>query len=85
MPRQSPFIFLRNGSAGWQDRIALKTGTMDDPHSVCGMAGFLRKKDGGWITFAVIVNGGTTQMKHVPLYKALEAIRADIEQLLVRY
>ncbi len=85
VPRQSPFIFLRNGSAGWQDRIALKTGTMDDPHSVCGMAGFLRKKDGGWITFAVIVNGGTTQMKHVPLYKALEAIRTDIEQLLVRY
>ncbi len=85
VPRQSPFIFLRNGSAGWQDRIALKTGTMDDPHSVCGMAGFIRKKDGGWITFAIIVNGGTTQMKHVPLYKALEAIRADIEQLLVRY
>ena len=85
VPRQSPFIFLRNGSAGWQDRIALKTGTMDDPHSVCGMAGFLRKKDGGWITFAVIVNGGVTQTKHVPLYKALEAIRTDIEQLLVRY
>ncbi len=84
MPRQSPFVFLRNGSAGWQDRIALKTGTMDDPHSVCGMAGFLRKKDGGWITFAIIVNGGVT-MKHVPLYKALEAIRTDIEQLLVRY
>jgi D-alanyl-D-alanine carboxypeptidase/D-alanyl-D-alanine-endopeptidase (penicillin-binding protein 4) len=85
VPRQSPFIFLRNGSAGWQDRIALKTGTMDDPHSVCGMAGFLRKKDGGWITFAVIVNGGVTQNRHVPLYKALEAIRTDIEQLLVRY
>ena len=85
VPRQSPFIFLRNGSAGWQDRIALKTGTMDDPHSVCGMAGFIRKKDGGWITFAVIVNGGVTQNRHVPLYKALEAIRTDIEQLLVRY
>jgi len=85
VPRQSPFIFLRNGSAGWQDRIALKTGTMDDPHSVCGMAGFLRKRDGGWITFAVIVNGGATQNRHVPLYKALEAIRTDIEQLLLRY
>ncbi len=51
VPRQSPFIFLRSGSAAWQDRIALKTGTMDDPHSVCGMAGFLRKRDGGWISF----------------------------------
>ena len=85
VPRQSPFAFLRNGSAAWQDRIALKTGTMDDPNSVCGMAGFLRKKNGGWISFAVIVNGGTTQMRRVPLYKALAAIRSDIEQLLTRY
>ena len=85
VPRQSPFVFLRTGSPAWQDRIALKTGTMDDPHSVCGMAGFLRKRDGGWITFAVIVNGGSTQTRHVPLYAALEAIRSDIEQLLTRY
>jgi D-alanyl-D-alanine carboxypeptidase/D-alanyl-D-alanine-endopeptidase (penicillin-binding protein 4) len=85
VPRQSPFVFLRNGSPAWQDRLALKTGTMDDPHSVCGMAGYLRKKDGGWITFAAIVNGGVTQNRHVPLYKALEAIRADLEQLLTRY
>jgi len=27
----------------------------DDPHSVCGIAGYLRKKDGGFIAFAVIV------------------------------
>jgi len=39
----------------------------------------------GWITFAIIVNGGATQNRYVPLYKALEAIRADIEQLLKRY
>ncbi|HTO57131.1 MAG TPA: D-alanyl-D-alanine carboxypeptidase/D-alanyl-D-alanine-endopeptidase [Pseudomonadales bacterium] len=85
VPRQSPFVFLRNGSPAWQDRVALKTGTMDDPHSVCGMAGYIRKKDGGWLTFAVIVNGGVTQNRHVPLYKALEAIRTDLEQLLARY
>jgi D-alanyl-D-alanine carboxypeptidase/D-alanyl-D-alanine-endopeptidase (penicillin-binding protein 4) len=85
VPRQSPFVFLRNGSAGWQDRLALKTGTMDEPHSVCGMAGYLRKKDGGWIAFATIVNGGLTQNRHVPLYKALEAIRTDLEQLLTRF
>jgi D-alanyl-D-alanine carboxypeptidase/D-alanyl-D-alanine-endopeptidase (penicillin-binding protein 4) len=85
VPRQSPFAFLRNGSPAWQDRIALKTGTMDDPHSVCGMAGFIRKNDGGWISFAIIVNGGKTQNRHIPLYKALEAIRTDVEHLLKRY
>jgi len=85
VPRQAPFVFLRGGSNGWLDRIALKTGTMNEPHSVCGVAGYLRKKDGGWIAFAIIVNGGATRMKHVPLYKAMEAIRSDIEKLLARY
>lgn len=84
VPRQAPFAFLRMGSAAWLDRVALKTGTMDDPHSVCGVAGYLRKKDGGWIAFTTIVNGGP-RMKHVPLYKAMEAIRTDIDALLARY
>jgi D-alanyl-D-alanine carboxypeptidase/D-alanyl-D-alanine-endopeptidase (penicillin-binding protein 4) len=84
VPRQAPFAFLRTGSSAWLDRVALKTGTMDDPRSVCGIAGYLRKKDGGWIAFAVMVNGGP-RMKHVPLYKAMEAARADIDSLLARY
>ena len=85
VPRQAPFAFLRGGSAAWQDRIALKTGTMNEPHSVCGVAGFMRKKDGGWIAFAIIVNGGATRMKHVPLYAAMEAIRSDMDKLLARF
>ena len=84
VPRQAPFAFLRTGSAAWLDRVALKTGTMDDPHSVCGVAGYIRKKDGGWIAFTTIINGGP-RMKHVPLYKAMEAIRTDIDSLLARY
>lgn len=84
VPRQAPFAFLRMGSAAWLDRVALKTGTMDDPHSVCGVAGYIRKKDGGWIAFTTIVNGGP-RMKHVPLYKAMEAIRTDVDALLARY
>lgn len=84
VPRQAPFAFLRVGSANWLDRVALKPGTMDDPHSVCGIAGYLRKKDGGWMAFAAIVNGGP-RMRHVPLYKSMEAIRADVDSLLNRY
>ncbi len=85
VPRQAPFAFLRGGSVAWQDRVALKTGTMNMPHSVCGVAGYLRKRDGGWIAFTIIVNGGVSRMKHVPMYKSMAAIRADIEQLLARY
>lgn len=84
VPRQAPFAFLRTGNANWLDRVALKTGTMDDPVSVCGIAGYLRKKDGGWMAFGIIVNGGPKQ-HHVPLYKAMEAARGDIEDVLARY
>jgi D-alanyl-D-alanine carboxypeptidase/D-alanyl-D-alanine-endopeptidase (penicillin-binding protein 4) len=85
VPRQAPFVFLRHGTNRWLDRVALKTGTMGEPHSVCGVAGYIRKQDGGWIAFAAIVNGGADHNKHVPMYKALEAIRTDIDQLLARY
>lgn len=84
VPRDAPFQFLRSGSAAWLDRVALKTGTMDDPYSVCGIAGFLRKRDGGWIAFAVIVNG-TARRRHIPLFEALAAEQSDVDALLRRY
>ncbi len=84
VPRQAPFGFLRSGSPAWLDRVALKTGSMNDPHSVCGVAGYLRKKSGGWMAFSVIVNGGPKQ-KRVPLYKSMEALRSDIDKILAQY
>ena len=84
VPRDAPFVFLRQGGAAWLDRVALKTGTLDNPRSVCGIAGYLRKRNGGWIAFAAIVNGGPG-WKHVPLFQAIEAERTDIESLLKRY
>jgi D-alanyl-D-alanine carboxypeptidase/D-alanyl-D-alanine-endopeptidase (penicillin-binding protein 4) len=84
VPRQAPFLFLRQGDSAWLDRVALKTGTMDDPHSVCGIAGYIRKRSGGWIAFAAIVNGGPHE-RHVPLWKAMEAARKDVDSLLAHY
>ena len=84
VPRDAPFVFLRQGDEAWLDRVALKTGTMDNPRSVCGIAGYLRKRNGGWIAFAAIVNGGP-RWQHVPLFQAIGAERADIQSLLRRY
>jgi D-alanyl-D-alanine carboxypeptidase/D-alanyl-D-alanine-endopeptidase (penicillin-binding protein 4) len=83
VPREAAFDFLRHGSDAWLDRVALKTGTMNDPVSVCGLAGYLRKRDGGWIAFAVIVNG-SARRSHVPLDTALRAAQSDLEALLAR-
>lgn len=84
VPRDAPFEFLRTGSEAWLDRVALKTGTMEQPNSVCGIAGYLRKRDGGWIAFAVIVNG-TSRRRHIPLFEALAAEQSDVDALLRRY
>ncbi|HEV7136889.1 MAG TPA: D-alanyl-D-alanine carboxypeptidase/D-alanyl-D-alanine-endopeptidase [Steroidobacteraceae bacterium] len=84
VPRDAPFVFLRQGGAAWLDRVALKTGTLDNPRSVCGIAGYLRKRNGGWVAFAAIVNGGPG-WKHVPLFQAIGAERSDVESLLKSY
>lgn len=85
VPREGPYAFLRRGgNKDWLDRVALKTGTMSEPISVNSMAGYLRKKNGGWMAFAIIVNGSPRQHV-VPFWKAIDAIRNDIEAILARY
>jgi D-alanyl-D-alanine carboxypeptidase/D-alanyl-D-alanine-endopeptidase (penicillin-binding protein 4) len=83
VPREAPFEFMRGGSDAWLDRITLKTGTLNEPVSVCGVAGYLRKRDGGWIAFAAIVNG-TPAHSHIALDDAMHAIQSDLEVILAR-
>jgi D-alanyl-D-alanine carboxypeptidase/D-alanyl-D-alanine-endopeptidase (penicillin-binding protein 4) len=83
VPREAPFEFMRNGTDAWLDRVALKTGTLNEPVSVCGVAGYIRKHDGGWIAFAVIVNG-TAARNHIPLDASMHAIQSDLEEVLAR-
>jgi D-alanyl-D-alanine carboxypeptidase/D-alanyl-D-alanine-endopeptidase (penicillin-binding protein 4) len=84
VPRDAPFEFVRRGNSAWLDRVALKTGSLNEPVSVCGVAGYLRKRDGGWIAFAVIVNG-SLERKHIPLDTALQAAESDLQDILSRY
>jgi D-alanyl-D-alanine carboxypeptidase/D-alanyl-D-alanine-endopeptidase (penicillin-binding protein 4) len=84
VPREAPYEFIRRGGGdNWQDRVALKTGTLNEPVSVCGVAGYLRKRDGGWIAFTTIVNGGPNR-SHVPIDEAMRAIQSDLEEILAR-
>jgi serine-type D-Ala-D-Ala carboxypeptidase/endopeptidase (penicillin-binding protein 4) len=84
VPREASFAYLRNGGPDWLDRVALKTGSLTDPVSVNGIAGYLRKKNGGWMAFAIIVNG-SVQLRQITHERALAASRADIETLLQTY
>jgi D-alanyl-D-alanine carboxypeptidase/D-alanyl-D-alanine-endopeptidase (penicillin-binding protein 4) len=84
VPRDAAFDSLRNGNPDWLDRVALKTGSLTDPVSVNGIAGYLRKKNGGWMAFAIIVNG-SDRLRQIPHDRALRAARLDLEALLARY
>ncbi|MEW6167029.1 MAG: D-alanyl-D-alanine carboxypeptidase/D-alanyl-D-alanine-endopeptidase [Pseudomonadota bacterium] len=84
VPAQAPSSYIRTGSGAWRDRVALKTGTLSEPYSVFGTAGYLRKRDGGWIAFAALVNGASAR-KSVPMRESLAAIRKDVDRLLAQY
>jgi D-alanyl-D-alanine carboxypeptidase/D-alanyl-D-alanine-endopeptidase (penicillin-binding protein 4) len=84
VPRDASFTYLRRGGNDWLDRVALKTGSLTQPVSVNGIAGYLRKKSGGFMAFAIIVNG-SERLRQVPQETALSAARADLEALLASY
>jgi D-alanyl-D-alanine carboxypeptidase/D-alanyl-D-alanine-endopeptidase (penicillin-binding protein 4) len=84
VPRDAAFEFLQSGSDEWQDRVALKTGSLTDPVSVNAIAGYLRKKNGGYMAFAIIVNG-SERLPQVGRERAMSAARADLTALLKRY
>jgi D-alanyl-D-alanine carboxypeptidase/D-alanyl-D-alanine-endopeptidase (penicillin-binding protein 4) len=84
VPRDASFAYLRRGGPDWLDRVALKTGTLTQPVSVYGIAGYLRKRTGGFMAFAVIVNGGGP-LRQLAQDTALGAARADLEAILARH
>jgi serine-type D-Ala-D-Ala carboxypeptidase/endopeptidase (penicillin-binding protein 4) len=84
VPADAPFSFLQGGNADWQQRVALKSGTMSSPYPVLGLAGYLRKKSGGWMAFAAIING-TERLRELPTERSVRALRTDLESILDSY
>lgn len=81
VPESAPLRLLDGGGEQWMQAVAVKTGSMNHPVSVLGVAGYYRKPDGGWGAFAVIVNG-TAQHPHFPWPDAMRAIQQDVSRLV---
>jgi serine-type D-Ala-D-Ala carboxypeptidase/endopeptidase (penicillin-binding protein 4) len=81
VPRDASFAYLRGGSDAWLNRVALKTGSLTEPYSVNGIAGYARKKNGGWMAFAIIVNG-SDRLRQITHDQSLRASRSDLEAVL---
>lgn len=84
VPLHTPSHMLKNGNGDWLTRLAAKTGSLSEPVSVLGLAGYLRLADGGWGAFAIVING-TSHRPRIPFGKSMGAIRHDLEGLLARY
>ncbi|EQD33952.1 D-alanyl-D-alanine carboxypeptidase/D-alanyl-D-alanine-endopeptidase, partial [mine drainage metagenome] len=56
-PAESPFAFLRRGRKIWREHFFVKTGTLNAPFGVLGLAGYFRLPGGRFGAFAILVNG----------------------------
>ncbi len=75
LPGQTPMRFIDDPTdTVWEDRVAVKTGTLTTPYAVVGLAGYLRLARGGWGAFAVLVNG-TPRHPSVSVGTVLTAVR----------
>jgi len=84
VPQYSPLNILQGDEPAWSKRVAAKSGSMSEPVSVFGVAGYFRKQDDGWGAFAVLLNGAG-KLKHVSYADSMAAIRSDVSALLDRY
>lgn len=81
VPEYTPTHMLKtDGNPVWMTRIAAKTGSLTEPHSVFALAGYARLSGGRWAAFAVLING--TNKLEVPLGKAITATREALTPLL---
>lgn len=72
---------LADDSIAWSTRVAAKTGTLTEPVSVFGYAGYLRLADDDYAAFAVLVNGRHPEQP-VATEDAIDAIQNDLERIL---
>ena len=75
LPGQTPMRFIDDpADRAWEDRVAIKTGTLTSPYAAVGFAGYVRLADGDWGAFAVLVNG-TPRRPEIGVGTALAAVR----------
>lgn len=81
VPAYTPVNMLKSDQdRAWMLRIAAKTGSLNQPHSVFALAGYARLPGGDWAAFAVLING--TPRHEVPLWTAITATREALSPLL---
>jgi D-alanyl-D-alanine carboxypeptidase/D-alanyl-D-alanine-endopeptidase (penicillin-binding protein 4) len=84
VPRYSPFTSLRQSAGLWYTHTAVKTGSLSEPVSVLGIAGYFRLRDGGWGAVAILINGSATHPK-LDIHAYRNVIEFDMNRLLMSH
>lgn len=68
---------FQDKEAAWlKGRLRAKTGTLTEPQTAVGLAGYARSRGGRWVAFGLLVNGG------VGVERARSAIERDLGKIL---
>ncbi len=73
--------FIRKGPSSFQDRVMVKTGTLNEPVQVRAMTGYFRTRSNRWGAFTVLVNG-TESTPYLNWTMVLERLSEDLAQLI---
>ncbi|WP_275286769.1 D-alanyl-D-alanine carboxypeptidase/D-alanyl-D-alanine endopeptidase [Halomonas elongata] len=80
-PSSGVMRFIRKGPANFQDRVMIKTGTLNEPVRVRAITGYFRTESNRWGAFTVLVNG-TESTPYLNWTMVLERLSEDLAQLI---
>lgn len=81
VPIFSPFNILNHARGLWSTDTAIKTGSLHQPVTVLGVAGYARLNNGDWGALAMVING-TRHHPHFNIRETMSVIQGDINCLL---
>ncbi|RAW05990.1 D-alanyl-D-alanine carboxypeptidase/D-alanyl-D-alanine-endopeptidase [Halomonas elongata] len=80
-PSNGVMRFIRKGPASFQERVMIKTGTLNEPVRVRAMTGYFRTRSNRWGAFTVLVNG-TESTPYLNWTMVLERLSEDLAALI---
>ncbi|WP_163558422.1 D-alanyl-D-alanine carboxypeptidase/D-alanyl-D-alanine-endopeptidase [Halomonas sp. NO4] len=80
-PSNGVMRFLHRGSPIVQNRVMLKTGTLNQPVAVRAVGGYFRTRTGRWGVFSALVNG-TATTPWLNWRQVLDPLTRDLEQMI---
>lgn len=80
VPKFSQLGILRGPEALWQTHVMVKSGSLNQPHTVYGIAGYVRTLEGRWLAFAILLNG-TEKHSYLPYNSSMAVLRQAVVKL----